>query len=121
MAGTVLIVEDDAPTRKLLDTLMLRSGLASVIAADGAAAITILNGRDDIACIILDLMMPSVDGWSVMAHLTATERKIPVIVCTAAGPQSTGGLDPEIVCAVVRKPFDIEELAATVVACMRNA
>ena len=109
MPKTVLIVEDDEPTQKLLATLMARNGVPSVLAENGAAAIAMLDARDDIGCMILDLMMPAVGGHSVLAHLTDTGRNIPVIVCTAAAlrPQS---FDKTVVRAVVQKPFDIEQL-----------
>jgi CheY-like chemotaxis protein len=113
MPKTVLIVEDDEPTQKLLATLMARNGVPSVLAENGAAAIEMLDGRDDIGCMILDLMMPAVDGRSVLAHLTDTERNLPVIVCTAAAlrPES---FDKTLVRAVVQKPFDIEQLMTLV-------
>lgn len=116
MTKTVLIVEDDQPTQMLVKTLMQRSGLESVIAGDGAAAIEVLEARDDIACVILDLMMPEVDGTSVIGHMAKQERKIPVIVCSAAVPSTMPPLDPTVVRAVIRKPFDIEHLAATAAA-----
>ena len=113
MSAIILIVEDDEPTQRLLEALMQRNGINTLLAADGGKAIEIIDSRNDIACLILDLMMPSVDGTSVINHLSAKERKIPVIVCTAAVQTTMPQLDPEIVRAVIRKPFDIEHLAAT--------
>jgi CheY-like chemotaxis protein len=111
--NTVLIVEDDEPTQKLLETLMARNGISSVIAGNGSAAMDVLDARDDIGCIILDLMMPAVDGHSVLSHLTDSGRDVPVIVCTAAvlRPMS---FDATVVRAVVQKPFDIEQLMTLV-------
>ena len=111
---TVLIVDDDLPTQKLLEAVMRRSGLDAVIAPSGLHAIEIIDARTDLGCIILDLMMPKVDGAAVIAHLTSTGREIPVIVCTAVGPRHTPEFDPRLVRAVVRKPFDIEQLMAIV-------
>ncbi len=113
MAPTVLIVEDDEPTQTLLKALMQRSGMNSLLAQDGAAAIAMVEERDDIDCLILDLMMPSVDGMSVVRHLSEAKKGIPVIVCTAAVSATMPAFDPEVVRAVIRKPFDIEQLAAT--------
>jgi len=118
MTRTVLIVEDDEPTQMLVRTLMQRNGVESVVAGDGAQAIDVLKKRNDIECIILDLMMPSVDGTSVIRFLKTQERKIPVIVCSAAVPSTMPALDPTVVRAVIRKPFDIEHLAATAMALM---
>ena len=116
MPATVLIVEDDEPTQMLLEALMQRGGIESVIARDGGKAIELLETRDDFACLILDLMMPSVNGMSVIEYLSGKERKVPVIVCTAVISATTPPLDPSVVRAVVRKPFDIEHLAATTAA-----
>jgi len=112
---TILIVDDDEPTQKLLAVLMQRYGFATEIAANGAAAIERLQERD-YACIILDLMMPEVGGHDVIAFLGETKRSIKVVVCTAAIPSRSGGFDANLVHAVIRKPFDIEQLAATVAA-----
>jgi CheY-like chemotaxis protein len=114
MAKTVLIIDDDAPTRGLLTAVMVRAGLAAVAASNGGEAIDIINTRDDLSCIVLDLMMPVVDGIAVLAHLSSAKRNVPVIVCTAAGPRQTPQFDRAMVRAVIQKPFDIEQLAAMV-------
>lgn len=113
---TVLIVEDDEATQSLLAAVIGRSGHQSVIAANGRAAIAEIEARSDIACILLDLMMPVYDGVSVLAHLGTLERKVPVIVCTAAVPVPKESLDPSLVRAVIRKPFDVEQLMTTLLA-----
>jgi len=113
MTRTILIVEDDGPTQMLLETLVQRYGYASVSAQDGRAAIELLGARDFTA-IILDLMMPQVGGADVIEFLTREKKRVPVVVCTAAGPDKTADFDSDVVGAVVRKPFDIEGLMATV-------
>jgi CheY-like chemotaxis protein len=112
MAKTVLIIDDDAPTRGLLTAVVVRAGLSAIAASNGGEAIDIINTRHDLCCIVLDLMMPVIDGSAVIAHLSSTARKVPVIVCTAAGPRQTPQFDPAIVRAVLQKPFDIEQLAS---------
>jgi CheY-like chemotaxis protein len=114
MAKTVLIIDDDAPTRGLLTAVIVRAGLAAVVASDGAMAIEMIKTRDDLCCIVLDLMMPVVDGTAVLAHLSSVKSNVPVIVCTAAGPRQTPEFDLAIVRAVIQKPFDVEQLAAMV-------
>ena len=114
MSKTVLIVEDDEPTQLLLVAVMRRAGLPTVVAGDGNAAIRMIDTRTDLACIILDLMMPEVDGKAVIAHMTEKKQRIPVIVCTAALPRVMPEFDPNIIRAIVRKPFDIEQLMTTV-------
>jgi CheY-like chemotaxis protein len=109
MMPTILIVEDDPPTQMLLETLVQRNGYESVSAPNGAVAIELL-GQRDFDAVILDLMMPQVGGTEVIDFLTRQGKRVPVILCTAAGPQRTAGLEHGVVRAVVRKPFDIEAL-----------
>jgi CheY-like chemotaxis protein len=114
MRRTILIVEDDEPTLLLLVAVMRRSGLTTITARNGKDAIELVESRGDIGCIILDLMMPEVDGKAVIAHMAGARIPIPVIVCSAALPKTTTDFDTDVVRAVVRKPFDIEQLISTV-------
>jgi len=109
----ILIVDDDEPTRGLLMAVLRRSGYESELASDGAEAITLLREREYRA-VILDLMMPAVSGHDVIEFLSSESRHVPVVVCTAAGGANTAGFDTSVVKAVVRKPFDIEQLVMTV-------
>jgi CheY-like chemotaxis protein len=120
MARTVLIVEDDEPTQKLLETLMSRNGVGCVVARNGGEAIELLGSREDIGCMILDLMMPAVDGHSVLSHVAASERRVPVIVCSATNVRPDS-FDASVVRAVVQKPFDIEQLMALVESLLGDA
>lgn len=114
----ILIVDDDEPTQKLLEVLMQRYGFATEIAPDGTEAIERLRVTD-YACVILDLMMPAVGGRDVLAFLDEHQRAVKVVICTAAVPVREEDFDPRYVRAVVRKPFDIEQLAATVAELVR--
>ena len=109
----ILIVEDDAPTQMLLETLMQRHGYATVVAPNGQMAIDLLGARD-FTVVILDLMMPHVGGSDVIDFLAREKKRVPVIVCTAAGPDKTSDFDAGVVGAVLRKPFDIEELMSAI-------
>lgn len=116
----ILVVEDDPPTQLLFKALLTRYGHTIELAPSGAEAIARLR-EGDYALIILDLMMPGVSGMDVIAALRESGRAIPVIVCTAAGPIVTAGLDEDVVKAVLRKPFEIDELAGTVARLLRAA
>ena len=113
MTGTILIVEDDPPTQMLLETLVQRYGYASETAANGREAIELLSARHFTA-VILDVMMPHVGGADVIEFMAREKKRVPVVVCTAAGPDKTADFDSNVVGAVVRKPFDIEALMATI-------
>jgi CheY-like chemotaxis protein len=110
----VLIVEDDPSVRALL---------AVFFAAEGYEVRAVENGRPALALledwhphvIILDLMMPDVDGWTFRARQLAHEEwaDIPVIVMSAGlGPRSR--LDNLQPAAVFAKPFDTDDLLSTV-------
>jgi two-component system response regulator ResD len=111
----ILIVDDDEPTQKLLEVLMQRYGFATEIAPDGTQAIERLR-QNQYACVILDLMMPTVAGKDVLAFIGEHKQPVKVVICTAAVPVREEDFDPTYVRAIVRKPFDIEQLAATVAA-----
>jgi CheY-like chemotaxis protein len=114
MAATVLIVDDDVPTQNLLDALMRRHGLQTLVAHNGSAAIAILGQRDDIRCVILDMMMPEVGGPAVIEYLKSNARRVPVVVCTAAVQRAMPVFDSAIVRATFQKPFDIDQLTTKV-------
>lgn len=92
---------------------MKRLGFEVAIASNGKQALELLQ-QQQFAIVILDLMMPAVSGQDVIAFLHDQKRADRVIVCTAAGPRTTAGIDLRVVKAIVRKPFDIDQLASTV-------
>jgi CheY-like chemotaxis protein len=113
----VLVVDDEEPIRSLMTRLLARRGLTSDTAADGADALVKLE-RGGYGLVLLDLMMPKRDGDDVLKVLRATRHFVPVIVVSAAGERRVGDLDPFLVTALVRKPFDIDivaEIAAAII------
>jgi CheY-like chemotaxis protein len=110
---TVLVVEDDEPTQKLLVALMQRINLRATVAGNGAEAIDLLREKTFDA-IILDLMMPTVGGYDVISFVEQQPKQTPVIVCTAAGLRATADVNSSVVKAIFRKPFDIDELGGAV-------
>lgn len=109
----ILIVDDDQPTQQLLQALMRRNGYSCRLAANGAEALRVLN-EEPVSLVILDLMMPQVDGQAVIDFLTSAKSAIPVVVCTAAGARRTDGIRNDVVKAIIRKPFDIDQLTQVV-------
>jgi CheY-like chemotaxis protein len=110
----VLVVEDDAAIRALLTELLAEEGYAVRAAADGREALALLAGwRPD--AIVLDLLMPVMDGWPFRAEQRRRPgaRDVPVVVVSASGdlgpPVET--LAPA---AVPAKPFDIAQLVVAV-------
>lgn len=87
MAQTILIVDDDPVQRRLLEAAITRSGMHVVTAPGGGPALDLVLGPrgDQIALVLLDLVMPDMDGLSVLAKLRASHPELPVIVLTAKG------------------------------------
>lgn len=117
--GQVLVADDDQSIRQLLGTIIRRERFEVDLAADGREAIEHLNRRD-YAVILLDLMMPHVDGFGVIEHLRAhpAPHKPVVIVITAYADQRFKEVDAEIVSGILRKPFDVAEVGSLVRLCV---
>jgi CheY-like chemotaxis protein len=107
----VLVADDDSAIRQLLSTLVRREGLEVDTATDGVEAVDLLR-QNDYAAVLLDLMMPRMNGFEVVEFLREhpRERKPLVIAITAYTEETFKELDPEIVVGVVRKPFEIAAL-----------
>ena len=115
----VLVADDDHSIRQLVCTIVKREGLQVDCAADGAEAIAFLEAND-YAVILLDLMMPRVDGFAVVEHIrTHPMRQKPVIlVITAYADQKFKEIDPSLVAGVLRKPFEVAEIGSLVRDCV---
>jgi DNA-binding NtrC family response regulator len=87
MPEVVLIVDDDPVQRRLLEAMVQRFGYQAIVAEGGDAAVKLLNGPDAarIDGVVLDLVMPDLDGLGVLARMRETGLTIPVIVQTAHG------------------------------------
>jgi DNA-binding response OmpR family regulator len=87
MAQHILIVDDDPVQRRLLEAAITRAGLPVVTAPGGQPALDLVNGPrgDQIALMLLDLVMPDMDGIAVLGKLRCTHPELPVIVLTAKG------------------------------------
>src|SRR5258707_15604988 len=93
MPETILIVDDDPVQRRLLENMARRFGYDVMIAEGGDAAVALLTGTDGarIDCVVLDLGMPDLDGYGVLARMRDAGLSIPGIVQTAHGGIDTGG------------------------------
>jgi DNA-binding NtrC family response regulator len=91
MPHTFLLVDDDPVQRRLLEAMVKRFGYDPMLAADGAEALTQLSGPQggDVDVIVLDLVMPDLDGMGVLARLRERGIAKPVIVQTAHGSIDT--------------------------------
>ena len=113
------MVDDDENARTLLTTLLRQRGLDVDEAVDGAEAIEKLQ-RGQYAVILLDLMMPRVDGFAVLEAMKIRAVQSPPVVLVVTGADRThvDRLDPDLIHGIVRKPFDARELVSLVAACV---
>jgi len=120
MNERILIVEDEAPMRTALADLLTAEGYRTLTAADGMAGLNrALEEKPDL--ILLDVMMPKLDGFAVCAGLRRTASATPVLMLTAKGQvdDRVQGLDAGADDYLV-KPFSSEELLARVRALLRR-
>lgn len=110
---TVFVVEDDVDTREMLARFLELEGFAVETAANGRQALERLEAGTPASIILLDLMMPVMDGWQFRREQARHETlsKIPVIVVSAAGRDRIAQIDAD---AYLSKPVDLEELLARI-------
>ncbi|MEM1376659.1 MAG: sigma-54 dependent transcriptional regulator [Pseudomonadota bacterium] len=89
MATTILIADDDPVQRRLYEATLARANLSTIVAEDGQQAIDALQDNKDIGAVILDLVMPGVDGIGVLQKMQEDALQLPVIVQTAQGSMET--------------------------------
>jgi len=113
-SGKVLVVDDEPAIRALVAKIIQRAGHDVDTARDGAEAIEKL-AVTSYAVIVLDLMMPNVDGYALIRHVKDQGTTRPAIIVISAGDSaSLRQLDPSMVHSILRKPFDIDVLGELV-------
>jgi CheY-like chemotaxis protein len=117
----VLVADDDVSIRQLVCTILRREGLEVDCVNDGAEAIQKLTERE-YAVLLLDLMMPRVDGFGVVEYLRQhpPAQKPVILVISAYADQRFKEVDPNIVSGVLRKPFEVADLGTIVRLCVHG-
>ena len=107
LPGTVLVVDDDADIRDALCELLEDEGYRAISAANGQEALANLSTGELPCVILLDLMMPVMDGWEFRRRQQEDPRlaQVPVVVITAAGKYGTSSIDAA---HVLPKPLRLE-------------
>ncbi len=116
----ILVVDDESRMRKLVRDFLVKSKFQVVEAANGAEALDIFFAQKDIALIILDVMMPEMDGWQVCKEVR-NYSKVPIIMLTAKSDErdELQGFDLGVD-EYVTKPFSPKTLVARVEAILRR-
>lgn len=118
----VLIADDDPSIRRMLALSLGKEGYQTADACDGREALDAMRaGEADL--VLLDLTMPKVSGWAVLTERAAAPelRKIPVIVMTAEPGYDVANMTDDGLCAMLRKPFELQTLRALVKSCLYRA
>jgi CheY-like chemotaxis protein len=119
-APSVLIVEDDPDTREMIGRFLELEGFTVAFAANGKQALDRLDAGTPTCVILLDLMMPVMDGWEFRRQQIRQARlaRIPVVVVSAAGQDLIEQIHAD---HYLTKPLDLEELLRTVTRFCRHS
>ena len=105
----VLVVDDDEAIRKLIAAILRRRSFHVESVANGEEALKRL-AEHHYDVMLLDLMMPKVDGYTVIERVREQKIDIEIVVVTAAGASQVNAIDRSRVRAVISKPFDVTQL-----------
>lgn len=116
----ILVVDDESRMRKLVRDFLVKSEYRVVEAENGEEALDVFYRENDIALIILDVMMPRMDGWQVCREIRSTS-KVPIIMLTAKSDERDELLGFELgIDEYISKPFSPKILVARVGAVLRR-
>ncbi len=118
---TVLVVDDEARMRKLISDFLKQKEFSVIEAEDGEKALEIFEeNKNKIGLILLDVMMPKLDGWSVLRQIRQ-DSKVPIIMLTARGEEQDELFGFELgVDEYISKPFSPKILVARVEAILKR-
>ena len=117
----ILVVDDESRMRKLVKDFLVKKQYKVLEAGDGEEAIEVFFGKKDISLIILDVMMPKMDGWEVCKEIRKFS-KVPIIMLTAKSEENDELKGFELgVDEYISKPFSPKILVARVDAILRRA
>jgi CheY-like chemotaxis protein len=114
---SILIVDDNAVSARMVEVSLQRNGYQTTVVSSASAALEVLNDALDVQLIILDIMMPGMDGLSLLGLIRERSELVdlPVILCTSRTDPDTLARARELGCVrVVGKPIRLAELLARV-------
>jgi DNA-binding response OmpR family regulator len=116
----ILVVDDEARMRKLVADFLIKSNYTVLEAGDGQEALDVFYENKDIALIVLDVMMPKLDGWDVCKEIRETS-KVPIIMLTAKSEERDELQGFELgIDEYMTKPFSPKLLVARIEAILRR-
>ena len=123
MGESILVVDDEDRMRKLIKDFLTNKGYHILEAEDGEKALEIYQqNQSKIMLILLDVMMPELDGWSVLRQIRQSNKELPIIMLTARGEEQDELFGFELgVDEYISKPFSPKILVARVEAILKRA
>ena len=120
--GIILIVDDESRMRKLVKDFLIKEDYSILEAGDGEEALKVYEeNKEKIDLILLDVMMPKLDGWSVLRNIRLENKKVPVVMLTARGEEQDELFGFELgVDEYIAKPFSPKILVARVEAILKR-
>jgi CheY-like chemotaxis protein len=115
VADAILVVDDDDAYRRVIEQMLHLEGFAPVTVPNGRAALNLLHAGFPAKAIVLDLLMPIMDGWAFRREQLRDPQlaRVPVIVLSALEDAHVDG------CPIVRKSADLADIVAEVAALIR--
>lgn len=120
--NAILVVDDEARMRKLIKDFLSSKGYSILEVEDGEKALEVFEqNQEQISLILLDVMMPKLDGWSVLRQIRQENKKVPIIMLTARGEEQDELFGFELgVDEYIAKPFSPKILVARVEAILKR-
>ena len=120
---TILVVDDESRMRKLIKDFLIKKNYNILEAEDGEKALKVYNeNKNKIKLILLDVMMPKLDGWSVLRQIRQESKTLPIVMLTARAEEQDELFGFELgVDEYITKPFSPKILVARVEAILKRA
>ena len=121
--ATILVVDDESRMRKLIKDFLIQKNYNILEAEDGERALKVYEeNKEKIDLILLDVMMPKLDGWSVLRNIRQENKKLPIVMLTARAEEQDELFGFELgVDEYITKPFSPKILVARVEAILKSA
>lgn len=118
----ILVIDDDLAIRVLLQAVLKRMNFEVELAEDGAVGLEKLRHHGSYDLILLDLMMPRLNGYEFIEQIGRDYpgQRPHIIVFTAAGKRGVEKIPPDSVCNSILKPFDLEKFIEMIADCLRG-
>ena len=118
----ILVIDDDQAIRVLLQAVLRRMKFDVALAEDGAAGLEMLANGGDFDLVLLDLMMPRLNGYEFIDHVGQgdPDHRPHIVVFTAAGQRGVEKIPAGYVCNSILKPFDLDRFIEIIGDCLKN-